>query len=159
MAESPDYDKDPAWIMERLKRLDVRIESQYMQIHNRYTWFLVTQGFLFTSYALTLANRPSGPLEEVWRVMFFGLPLLACVSVVVSTVSIHAHKDFIEHLKPMRQKLTEMGARFQLENAEAPINSYWHRNGLLSIVYPSFLLLFWLACLGFAIHSVVALNP
>jgi len=152
MSEKNKFDNDPQWILEKLKRLDARIDSQYTQIHNRYTWFLVTQGFLFTSYALSLSRGSGDEFQALWQVLFLGLPLLACVSAIISIISVQAHRDFLEKkLKLQRENLEKHAATFGIDQTEAPIDSHWHTQGLLSLIYPAFVLCFWLICIAVSI--------
>ena len=143
----------PQLIMERLKRLDTRIESQYSQIHNRYTTFLVSQGFLFTSFALAI-SRGIGDFKTVWWVLVIGLPIMGLVSVWMSQRSINAHKDFVSKLKEKRRSLENIAMKFKFEETEAAIDTYYHQEGLKSTTYPITIFIFWCICLIALIASI-----
>jgi hypothetical protein len=146
MPQDEDLLHNRAWVMDQLRRLDVRIESQYTQIHSRYTWFLVTQGFLFTAFAITLANVPPAELRPVWSVLFYFLPVMGVSSSIVAMRSVEAHKEWVEKLKPARKKLEEQGGQYDIAETEADPKSYVHIKGLMATEYTWVVMAFWVLC-------------
>ena len=132
-------------LYEQLGRVDLRIESEYSEINNRFNWLLVSQGLFLAAFA-TLIDFKAGNNDMTnnivsWLIIL--LPILGIWTAAVTSIAIFTGIKVIEELKPIRTSLEEeVSEAYKHKPIGTKKDSKPHSRGLLPVKHVPLLLLF-----------------